>query len=625
MTARATTRRKPGKARPVRLLILLGLLLAGRAAIAGITLSGVTTVNVTPSSFSIVGTCSSAIDSNLTVSVSVFADAGGVTNLAGQVGLELYPLLTGNPGATNAYDRRLNQQALRQETMSLGLIHARVSSCSPGATYYYSLRVAQTNGQSAVWPTNGPLPSVTTPGENAFVLQSEQLVVSLGQTSPGGAIVLLSNSNTPSILAAVVGDGAGTNQAFFSINELLAAAGNTNVLPSGTEEFTAVVRGLPLGQIVQTFSLAFSSNFVVGTSAQVSFGAFVELSLGSAAVLAGQGGSIPINLQAGTFLTNFSFVLSVATNRFSVLALQPLIPQVGSASLSPSGPNALRVSFGAGPGQSLAGNQQIAQLNFVTVSNQVSAFVPLTPGTLQGTNADASVVSQSSVQSGRVVVVGQQSLLEALRAPDGSRSLALYGHPGASYQVQSAANLSGPNNWNALTRVALTSIMQVLPVDSTPPRAFYRAYEFTTVAPILELSRAVNGTPTLQVYGTPWLAYEVDYTTSLSFPIVWHPLLLLPFTNSFAVIPVNSLGPKAFFRAHTVNADPPLLEAYLNSQERLLLAYGLAGTHYTLEYATNLGPTAVWSPLLGYTLTNSFQFFPVDNALPRVFYRLSRP
>ena len=527
------------------------VLLAAHPAIAKLTLSGVTAVNVTPSSFSVVANFSSVVDSNTTISVSVFADSAGVTNLAGQLGVELYPLQTGSPATTNSYDRRLNQQNLRQNTMSQALIHARVSGCTPGTTYYYSLLVARTNGQSAVWPTNGPLPSVVTPTENAFVLQSEQLVISLGQTSPNGAIVLLANSNTPSILAAVVGDGAGTNQAFFSINELLAASGNTNVLPNGTVVFTASVRGSLVGPVTQTYSLGFASNFVVSASSQLALGSFVALSLGSNAVLAGQSVSIPINLLAATSVTNFSFILNVPTNRFSNISLQALVPQVASASVNALGTNTLLLAFGAGPGQNLLGNQLIAQVNFATVSNQVSAFLPLIPQALHGTNNDASAISQSTAQPGRLVVVGQQSLLEALLAPDGERSLALYGHPGESYQIQSSTNLSKAGNWLNLMRVPLTNIMEQFSLDSSPPLAFYQAYSFT--------------------------------------------------------------------------ADPPLLEAHRDNQNRSLLTYGIPGTNYILLSATNLS-RPVWSPVLSYTLTNSFQFITsIGNGQTQVFYRLQRP
>ena len=595
------------------------------SAIAQINISNVATVNITPSSFSLVWFGSSTNKSPGTPSISVFADSAGLSNLAGQLGITFFPLHTGNPALTNSYDRRLNQAVLRQKTSSQGLVEVQVSGCAPNTTYYYQLQETDTKGHLTIWPSAGPLPAVTTATANDFVIQSLQLVLDMPGPDPSGSIVILSCSNSPSLLAAVVGDGVGSNQVYFDLCDLLAVSGATNFLPMGTQQFTAAVLGAS-NSVAQTYSLEFSTNFVVGASAQFSLGSSVALTLGSSAVLAGQGGSIPITLQATAFLTDFSFNLSLPTNRFSSLSLQALLPQVASASLRPVGPNTLQVAFGAGPGQSFLGNQQIAQLSFVTASNQTSAFVPLTPQSLQGTNSDASVVSQTVAHPGRVVIVGQQSLLEALGTPGGARSLALYGRPGASYQIQYSTDLSKAANWTGLMRVPMTSIMEVFPLSSSPPTAFYRAYEFTSPTPFLDIGRPVNGTLTIVLYGAPWLAYEVDYTKSLSFPIIWHFLGRLPFTGSFQILKVNSSGPMAFYRAHTFNADPPLLEAYLETQNRSLLAYGLAGSSYTLQYATNLSQSTTWSPLLSYTLTNSFQTFTnLGNVQPRVFYRIKKP
>ena len=606
-------------------LALACLAWAAGSATAQINISNVAAVNITPSSFSLVWSGSSASKSPGTPAISVFADSAGVANLAGQLGIDFFPLHTGNPALTNSYDRRLDQAALRQKTSSQGLVEVRVSGCAPNTTYYYQLQETDAQGHRTVWPSAGPLPAVTTAVANDFVIQSLQLVLDVPGVDPSGSIVILSSGNTPSLLAAVVGDGAGINQAYFNLSDLLDASGGTNFLPVGTQQFTAMVLSAS-NFVSQTYSLDFSTNFVVGAGTQFSFGSFLALSLGSSAVLAGQGGSIPITLEAATFLASLSFTLSLPTNRFGSLSLQALVPQLASASLRPLGPNTLLVALGAGPGQNLLGNQQIAQLNFVAASNQTSAFVPLTPQTLQGTNTDGSVVSQTVAQPGRLVIVGQQALLEALRTSGGARSLALYGRPGASYQIQYSTDLSKAGNWTGLIRVPMTSIMEVFPLDNSPPAAFYRAYEFTSPTPFLDIGRPVNGTVTIVLYGSPWLAYEVDYTKSLSFPIIWHLLDRLPFTGSFQILKVNSNGPMAFYRAHTLNADPPLLEAYLENQNRSLLAYGLPGSSYTLQYATNLAPVTTWSSLLSYTLTNSFQAFTnLGNAQPRIFYRIKKP
>src|SRR5438034_2503156 len=57
---------------------------------------------------------------------------------------------------------------------------------------------------------------------------------------------------------------------------------------------------------------------------------------------------------------------------------------------------------------------------------------------LTATKPTASSVAQVVSESGRVVVVGSQPLLEALRSEDGSRTLMLYGRPNAAYAIDYA-------------------------------------------------------------------------------------------------------------------------------------------------------------------------------------------
>ena len=263
-----------------RLGCLLLLLSGGIAEAQDIV--NVSVVNVTPSSFSVVwGTPGSA------PAISIFADPNGVTNLAGQVGTESYPLNSGNPALADAYDIRLNQQQLRQKTINQGLVYVQVSDCNPNTTYYYKLQGIDTNGQPASWPASGPLPAVTTAQQTSFTLDSQQLIFNLPGVDPSGSIVILSNSNTPSLLAAVAGDGVASNEVFFSVSDLIAATGNTNYLPLGNQQFTATVLGTSSNGVSQTYTLSFSLEFVVGQPTQSSLGDYAVLTLGSA-IIAGR-------------------------------------------------------------------------------------------------------------------------------------------------------------------------------------------------------------------------------------------------------------------------------------------------------------------------------------------------
>src|SRR6185437_7276942 len=201
-------------------------------------LTNCTVVNVTPTSFSVIWRAADA-----TPSIAVFADAGGLTNLAGQIGIEAFPLRTGNPDLAAGYQRRVDAAAVRSKTQSLGLMMLRVSSCRPNTTYYFRLISTPTNGAPQVYPASGPLPSVTTAAENTFVANDQVMILNMPDPDSEGEIVLLSHTNAAYPLAAVVGDGVGTNQVFFNVNDLLAAASTGNFTPLGDQDFGVNILG----------------------------------------------------------------------------------------------------------------------------------------------------------------------------------------------------------------------------------------------------------------------------------------------------------------------------------------------------------------------------------------------
>ena len=454
------------------LVVAAGFLLAGSAGAQ--TITNVQTVNVTPAGFSVLAIVGHANLAAAATTISVFSDPGGVTNLAGQVGVELYPLNSGDPTATNNYQTLLSQTALRQGAMGLGLLYARVSDCAPGTTYYYQIAVGNPGGVPVIWPTNGPLPSVTTPPANAFALSSQQLLITVNNSYPSGTIITLTASNTPSVLAAVVGDGAGANQVFFSISDLIAATGGTNYAPVGNQSFTAAVFGHGSNELAQTYELTFATNFGIGQSSPANLGLLATLvSVGTGPMLSGGAGAIPISVNSQSAVVGLSFVLNFPTNLFTAMSVQPGNAVVGGASLSLLTSNSVQISFTAAAGASLLGNRQIGQLNLTAAAHLPSAFIPLLPQSPVATNADTTQVADFSLQPGRAVIIGPQSLLDLQHTP-GSLNLTLYGIPGESYQIQSTTNLV--NGWSDFLLVPMTNLTQVIPnLDPTVAAAFFRA------------------------------------------------------------------------------------------------------------------------------------------------------
>ena len=533
------------------LLALAGLLLFPRLGSA-LNITNVTAVNVTPSGFSVVWRG----PLNGTPALSVFADAAGTVNLAGQLGIELYPVHSGDPTLTNGYAHLQNLDQLTKKIMAQSTIYVRVTGCAPGTKYFYRAELRDATGQPiAVSPATGPLPAVTTALENSFVLQSRQLLITLPGGNPTGSLVLLSNPNTPSVLAGVVGDGAGPNQVFFNLDDVLAAGGATNYLPLGGLTFTASVLGTSTNGLSQAYGLVFTGSFLVGQSSGFNLGTFLGLSVGSAVVRSGASGSLPILLNASTAITNVSVLLQVDTNHFTSLSLQGLVPQLGTPTFQSVGSNLFLLKFPAASGQNLLGNQAIAQINFTAASNQPSAFVPFTPGSLQGLNVDGSPALSLGLGGGRVVIIDNQPLLEATQAADGSRNLTLFGKDGASYQVQFSTNLLDSAAWTDQAIVALSGMTQDLPgQDTTPPEVYFRAYEFTPSSGMLKLQAAPDGRVSATAFGRPGARYTLEYATSPAAGAHWLPLVSYTLTNSFTTVAnLGKTNSGLFFRLQNAN------------------------------------------------------------------------
>ncbi|MGH7952573.1 MAG: hypothetical protein ACREFE_11740, partial [Limisphaerales bacterium] len=159
-------------------------------------ITNVTIANVTPTGFSIIWRAT-----NSTPSIAVFADSGGTINLAGQLGVEAFPLHTGNPDLAAGYQRRMDSTTIRQKTQSLGLMMMRVSDCQPNTTYYFRLTSTPTSGAPEVYPVSGPLPSVTTEAENTFVANDQVIILNIPDPESEGSIVLLTHTNAAYPLA----------------------------------------------------------------------------------------------------------------------------------------------------------------------------------------------------------------------------------------------------------------------------------------------------------------------------------------------------------------------------------------------------------------------------------------
>jgi hypothetical protein len=536
-------------ARNILLLALCSWLpsISGLAAV----ITNVTAVNVTPSSFSIFWRA----PADTTPSIAVFADAAGTISLAGQVGIEAFPLHTGNPDLASRYERRLGRTALQQKTKSHSLMLMRVTGCRPETTYYYRVTSTASAGSSESFPASGPLPAVTTPRANTFVADFQQLIVNVTDLNPEGRVVMLTHTNAVYPLAAIVGDGVGANQVSFDPNNLFLQAGGGNLAALGSQDFAVNVLGPNQSDTSQHFTLNFTASFAVAQATVASLGSeFFAASVGSTIVLYGQNGFVTIdgNTSAGLSAINLSF--DIPPGHLTNLALQALSPELdaGASTVTSQGGSSWVIHLAAQSGQSFTGNKALGQLAFKAGPNTSSAFVPLKITAITATKPNAATVSQLVAKSGRAVVIGAEPLVEASRAADGSRTVTLYGRSNASYALEYASSVSNPNAWKLWMRVPMTALSLTLPPNqAADPAVFYRAYEFQADPPILEAHLAADGARSLMIFGKPGTSYSLEYKTSVSSGGTWQSLPRVPLSDSFTTVPAAAVGgPNIFYRAY---------------------------------------------------------------------------
>jgi hypothetical protein len=199
---------------------------------------------------------------------------------------------------------------------------------------------------------------------------------------------------------------------------------------------------------------------------------YLTVGLGQAVVAAGQNVVLPVSLASSDGVTNLCFNICWQSNRFTNPALFIAVTGVQSSSLVNQGTNLL-VNVSTKPSQPLWGSNVLAQLSFQTISAQASAFVKMKAFGLTGSKPNGTAYVNPIVQAGRVVVVADNPLLEALPSAPG-RTMAVYGKTGANYQLQSNPSAVSPGAWRPVFTFTQTNIAQTLSVTPDSPPIFYR-------------------------------------------------------------------------------------------------------------------------------------------------------
>lgn len=289
--------------------IVMGLALLLAAGATGVPeIDQCTAVNITPSQFDLFVRTTEPAGSW----VEVFADAAGTMDLAGVVGAEESPVFTGDPMQATNYYRRVDMRAIQDGARDKGLALHRISGCEPTTPYYCRVHVTNENG-SAMWPSNGLL-AVTTELENAFVLESRQLLLQLDPSvfapAADGAVGVLTAAGGSAPIASFVGDGVSGNEVYFDLSSLFSSNTHVNLEQSGITEFDVTLFG-PASQaeLMASFNVSFSNMTEVAQANSGFLGNLIILDIRS---IAGQ--SVP---PPGLYTNAFGALVSCSvTNSF---------------------------------------------------------------------------------------------------------------------------------------------------------------------------------------------------------------------------------------------------------------------------------------------------------------------
>jgi hypothetical protein len=204
---------------------------------------------------------------------------------------------------------------------------------------------------------------------------------------------------------------------------------------------------------------------------------YLEVTVGSLILYAGESNSIPIDVFSSAALLDLQGTLNFPSQDLGNVRIEELAPQLATVSLQMSDSNTAALIFTATPGHTLQGTQHLALLHFTTSSNQPSAFAPVTLSSLSCTKASADLASPTPtllVNNGRVTVLGAQGLLEA-RITGGQRQLTLYGKVGVTYTIESRFGFAAGTSWANRNSFNMTNTVRTVGAPSgNAPLIFYR-------------------------------------------------------------------------------------------------------------------------------------------------------
>jgi RHS repeat-associated protein len=254
--------------------------------------------------------------------------------------------------------------------------------------------------------------------------------------------------------------------------------------PIGPE--TALFRWQPgclQGNTTNRITVQVTDNGVVPESSSITFtvrvNECVKPDLGALVLREGQTGVLPLNLTATTNYARLLLGLPLPADRLAVSALEITNIAMICSNLLREAQGGYILELFACTNQWLYTSNRVERQGWLYLKatpGQSSAVVPLEFGPILGTMPGGAETSIDTLSVGRVVIVGEQPLLEAVWR-EGAVFLVLYAPPGTATRLESATALGDAADWQALQVVQPSSELQQTlgPIQATDSVRYFRA------------------------------------------------------------------------------------------------------------------------------------------------------
>jgi hypothetical protein len=143
------------------------------------------------------------------------------------------------------------------------------------------------------------------------------------------------------------------------------------------------------------------------------------------------------------------------------------VPAIATVSQSTKGAAHSTVTINALPGQVMQGHLALGVLSYKAVANLPSAFAYLYATNIVATQSNGVVVPTTINGLGQAVLIGSQSLAQAVTLTNGQHNLMVYGPVGTNYQVQSKTGFTG--TWTNESVSAVIPTNMFVTFSNIPP------------------------------------------------------------------------------------------------------------------------------------------------------------